>query len=255
MLKYPYREAYMESKGISFGSTIREAWSLFKIHWKYFLGFLLLMSLIYGGAIGLLSLLPESYAWLHVLLFIVVLLVYFTMWIGYLYASIKAVRGIPLSYSDLLGNYKKLFSFIAGYIMYMIIVLVGLVLLIVPGIIWAIKYFFWPYYVVEKGQGPIKSLELSSEATKGFKWDIFLAYIGWLVLSFLVLLPFLLILGFSGAGAAYAEEFKNGVNLISGIGFGLGTLGIAVLGFLLSILQTLFFASIYKKVDDHLNHL
>ena len=47
-------------------------------------------------------------------------------------------------------------------------------MLIVPGIIWAIKFQYYGYFIVDKGLGPIKALEASSELTDGIKWDLFL---------------------------------------------------------------------------------
>lgn len=47
-------------------------------------------------------------------------------------------------------------------------------MLIIPGIIWAIKFQYYGYFIVDKGLGPIKALEASSNLTDGVKWDLFL---------------------------------------------------------------------------------
>jgi len=47
-------------------------------------------------------------------------------------------------------------------------------LLIIPGIIWAIKFYFFSYLIVDKGLGPIEALKRSSAITDGSKWDLFL---------------------------------------------------------------------------------
>ena len=48
-----------------------------------------------------------------------------------------------------------------------------LLLLIFPGIIWAVKFSLSRYFVVEKGLGPIEALKASSRTTKGVKWELF----------------------------------------------------------------------------------
>ncbi|MEA3324508.1 MAG: hypothetical protein U9Q37_05135 [Euryarchaeota archaeon] len=61
-----------------------------------------------------------------------------------------------------------------GLILYGFIVVGGLILLTIPGIIWAIKFQFFDYLIVDKGLGPIDALEKSSEITRGVKWDLFI---------------------------------------------------------------------------------
>ncbi|MEQ9617988.1 MAG: hypothetical protein RIG61_02310 [Deltaproteobacteria bacterium] len=65
------------------------------------------------------------------------------------------------------------FKFAAGYFLYVLIVAVGFLLLIVPGIIWIIKYQYVVYLIVDKGLGPVESLKRSSEITQGIKWELF----------------------------------------------------------------------------------
>ncbi len=51
--------------------------------------------------------------------------------------------------------------------------MVGLILLIIPGIIWAIQFCFYDYLIVDRGFGPVDALKKSSEITKGVKLDLF----------------------------------------------------------------------------------
>lgn len=65
------------------------------------------------------------------------------------------------------------FKFAAGYFLYALIAGVGFLLLIVPGIIWMIKYQYAVYLIADKGLGPLESLKKSSEITRGVKWELF----------------------------------------------------------------------------------
>jgi len=70
-----------------------------------------------------------------------------------------------------------------------IIILVGFVLLIVPGIVFATKYIFVQVLVVDKGMGAHEALRESARITYGHKWNIFwfmLAMIGVNIVGFLV---------------------------------------------------------------------
>jgi uncharacterized membrane protein len=64
--------------------------------------------------------------------------------------------------------------------------LVAPILLVIPGIIWSIRFHFFSYLIVDKGVSPIEALKKSSKITKGTKWDLFL---------FGILLVFINILG------------------------------------------------------------
>ena len=77
-------------------------------------------------------------------------------------------------FSDLFSCYPLFFKYLVGSILYGLIVVVGLILLIIPGIVWAIKFQFFDYLIVDKGLGPIDALEKSSEITRGVKWDLFI---------------------------------------------------------------------------------
>lgn len=66
------------------------------------------------------------------------------------------------------------FKYIITVILYGLIVLAGLILFIVPGIIWGIKYQFYNYLLVDKKLWGITALKESAKITKGQKWNLFL---------------------------------------------------------------------------------
>lgn len=65
-------------------------------------------------------------------------------------------------------------SYLGGKILYGLIVLVGMILLIVPGIIAAYMFLYVGYLIVDKGLGPIEALKASKSLTDGVKMDLFL---------------------------------------------------------------------------------
>lgn len=52
-------------------------------------------------------------------------------------------------------------------------VAVGLVLLIVPGIIFGLMFMFATFIVIERELGPIDALSESHRLTRGHKWQLF----------------------------------------------------------------------------------
>jgi len=65
-------------------------------------------------------------------------------------------------------------SYIAGKVIYGLIVLVGLILLIVPGIIVAYMFLYVGYLIIDRNLGPIVALQESRVLTDGYKLDLFL---------------------------------------------------------------------------------
>jgi uncharacterized membrane protein len=61
----------------------------------------------------------------------------------------------------------------AAYVMYMLAFGVGLLLLLVPGIVVMVGWFFFWGYAIESSLGPVDSLKASWELTRGRKWDVF----------------------------------------------------------------------------------
>jgi uncharacterized membrane protein len=65
-------------------------------------------------------------------------------------------------------------SYLVGKILYGLIVLVGLILLIVPGIIWAYMFLYVGYLIIDRQLGPIEALKESRVITSGYKMDLFI---------------------------------------------------------------------------------
>ncbi len=78
--------------------------------------------------------------------------------------------------------------YLGGKILYGLIVLVGLVLLVVPGIIVSYMFLYVGYLIVDRRLGPIEALKESRAITDGVKWDLFLFSLVVLVLNILGML-------------------------------------------------------------------
>jgi membrane-anchored glycerophosphoryl diester phosphodiesterase (GDPDase) len=52
------------------------------------------------------------------------------------------------------------------------IIAIGFILLIVPGIVLAVRLAFVPFLVVDEGRGPVEALTESWNRTNGYSWTI-----------------------------------------------------------------------------------
>ena len=93
--------------------------------------------------------------------------------LGFLRIILDVHDGREVKTGQLFSEYRLFFKYLVGTILYSLIILVGLLLFIIPGIIWAIKFQFFTYALVDKKLGPIAALKESANFTRGVKWHLF----------------------------------------------------------------------------------
>ncbi|HRH55480.1 MAG TPA: DUF975 family protein [Candidatus Paceibacterota bacterium] len=82
-------------------------------------------------------------------------------------------------------------KFVAATLLAGVLIFLGLILLIVPGIILGILFMFVGYLVIDKNLEPIDALKQSWAMTKGSRWTLFflgLALLGLNILGFIALI-------------------------------------------------------------------
>jgi len=105
---------------------------------------------------------------------IVVTAVQWWFYIGLIGILISVYDGARPSFEKLFSQSGgTLLNYILGTILYILIVLGGLILFIVPGVIWSIKFQYYAYAIVDKGMSPIDALKQSGVLTSGRKWTLF----------------------------------------------------------------------------------
>lgn len=115
---------------------------------------------------------------------------------GFTKMCLKIHDGDAVTYTDLISCTHLFFKYFVASILYGLVCLAGFVLLIVPGFIWGIKFWFFTYAIVDQEMGPIRALKESSLITEGVKKELFvfsLAILGINILGILALFVGLLV--------------------------------------------------------------
>ncbi|HEY3375749.1 MAG TPA: hypothetical protein VGK02_11925 [Candidatus Aquicultor sp.] len=94
--------------------------------------------------------------------------------IGAINIANKLTLEQKVAFSDLSSSYRLFFRFLGSSILAGIIALIGFILLIIPGIILAIRLQFYMYLIVDKNAGAIEALQQSWNMTKGLTGRLFL---------------------------------------------------------------------------------
>src|SRR6056297_2602501 len=150
---------------------LKQSWKKTKNNFWFLVGILILVSLI--NTVPLTVSTPEQQG---LFMFTSLISALLSLWLslGVIKIILDMTRDKNYRFLDLFLQAKLIPKFLVSTIIYDLIVTVGFLLLIVPGIIWAIKFELFPYFIVEEGMGPIEALKASSQITSGDKWNLFL---------------------------------------------------------------------------------
>lgn len=188
----------MERKGFSISDAIKGGWNAMTEHIWFFIGFLILtllfQSLPYIG-LSLAGYPMTDHADIPTGISIVVTVVHWVLMalisMGLIKVSLDLSVQAKPKWSSLVTCFPLVIKFIIGEFLYLIVTTVGLILLIIPGVIWGLKYLFFGYFIVDKGVGPLQAFEMSSKLTAGAKWDL----LGFVIVGWIITLLGLLCLG------------------------------------------------------------
>ena len=103
---------------------------------------------------------------------------YSTKWV-----FLKAARGENYEIKDMFAVFERNYwNAVAGNVVVGLIVGIGILMLIVPGIIFACRLAFVPYLIIDRRMDLTEALNKSWEMTRGYGWQVFLiGFIGFFV--------------------------------------------------------------------------
>ena len=163
----------MTTKNFSISEAVQFGWDTMKSNISFFIGLLIVVGLIEYVPDIIAVIIKADAPFLSIIIQIASVVLSMIIAMGLIKICLRFCDGEKGEFSDLLSCYPLFLDYLIGSIIYGLIVMVGLILLIIPGIIWAIQFQFFSYLIIDRGLGPIDALKKSSEITKGVKWDLF----------------------------------------------------------------------------------
>ncbi len=132
---------------------------------------------------------------------------------------LKAVRGERVEIRDMFAVFQKNYwNAVIANVVVAVIVMLGMAMIIVPGIIFACRLAFVPYLVVDKEMDVMEALRVSWNMTRGYGSQIFLMgvmaffiAIGGLLLFIVGIFISIMWIKTSFAAMYYAVEQKDGI--------------------------------------------
>ncbi len=170
-------------KAVDIRGSLKEGWKLFTQRGWYFIGLFLAFVVLFILTAG------DS---------AVVTALSYILYGGYFALLLKHARGERVVFDDLFSIDSRWISFAFLGLIKTVLILIGFLLLIIPGIYLSVRWMFAELLVIDKGLRPLEALKASSELTKGYRWKLFLFS---LVMTVLILVGFLAL----GIGAVVAS--------------------------------------------------
>lgn len=167
----------MKAQKFSKKEAVRFGWNTMKNNLGFFIVLLIVVGIItfipeiiYHGILGL-SVEERPYFSIPDLISIIFGII---ISLGLIKISLNFCDSIKSKTRDLFSQYRLFFRYFFAMILYILIVALGSVLLIIPGIYLGIRFWFYDYFIVDKKAGATESLKRSWEITQGSVWNLFL---------------------------------------------------------------------------------
>lgn len=144
---------------------IKKSWGIVKSNLKIFIPILIIVWLLQMGLSSIQTISDNTI--ITFLLSAISWIINTLITIGLISTFLKFANGEIFNFKSVLDKKDKFIPYVIGTIYYSLIVFAGIILLIIPGIIWAIRYQFYSYLIIDKGMSPKEALVKSKEMTKG----------------------------------------------------------------------------------------
>lgn len=108
------------------------------------------------------------------LMWVAIVIVEITLELGATNVFLKLRDKRPAEFADVFNIFPRVPVFFAAVLIAAAAMLLGFILLIIPGIIVAVRLKFIPYLLLDEDIGPIDAVQRSWKLTRGFTLDLFL---------------------------------------------------------------------------------
>ncbi len=160
----------MTNKNFSFSEAFGAGWAKLKEHWRFFI---LAYTIIFAvsGAFGYLSDGPyRDIEPTSGLLGLIGLLLRIWINFNFLVITIRIFDGVKPEVSDLFRWREETLAYVGASLLYGIMVFLGCLAFVIPGLYLAVKYGFYGFLIADKRLGAFDALKSSGQMTSGVKW-------------------------------------------------------------------------------------
>lgn len=161
----------MNIKKVDIDGALKFGWESLKKYLSFFLLLALFLGLLYFTEF-MISNIFEDIQGVSLLVNILFYVVDIMINLGIVIIALQIMDNIKPDFSFIFQSMPFIINFFVASLLYTAAVIIGTILLIVPGIYFGIKYMYFPYFIIDRNAGPIEALQMSGELTEGVKWEL-----------------------------------------------------------------------------------
>lgn len=201
----------MTTAKFAIAQALSVGWETFKEHAEFFVGAFILGNIISAVPSALAEFTAQEQPAVSMLFQIVSLIVGCIISLGWIRITLQALDKKPLAIGMLWGSTAAVGRYLAAGFLSTLAIVLGLVLLVVPGVIISIRLSLAGFYVLEKNEGAVQAMKSSWEATAGNAWNLFLFYVALVGLTIIACIPFFLglLIALPVFGLAHAYVYRQ----------------------------------------------
>lgn len=94
--------------------------------------------------------------------------------LGFIKIMLLLVQDEYVEVADMFNNFRPFLSYFVASFLYGIAIVIGLLLLVIPGIIIAIRFQFYPYFILEENVSSFTALKKSFYLSQNLTFELFL---------------------------------------------------------------------------------
>ena len=162
----------MSQKNFSIGEAVRFGWDTMKANFWFFVVLLIVAGFIEYIPIVIDMLLGKNMPGLAFLFRVIGWVVSIIVAIGMIRIALKILDGEKAELKDLFSFRPFFWKYLLGAILTGLIVIGGLILLIFPAFVWALKFQYFGYLIIDRKLDAIEALKNSGKITNGVKWNL-----------------------------------------------------------------------------------
>ncbi len=167
----------MHMKSFSINEALSYGWNVTNNNWLFFAGILIVLFVV-QAVVQALSVWERA----ALIVAIVALAISVIFKMGMITISLKFADGGKAAWADLYSTIKPFWRFLEASVLFGIGTTIGLIVFVVPGIMFALACQYFGYLIVDRGLGVIAALKRSAEITKGVRLQLLgFAVILWLL--------------------------------------------------------------------------
>lgn len=160
----------MSTAALSIQGAISVGWERGRKYWGTLVGALLAMFVIMM-AMGVVAqvVFGDAPAFLALVVNLAAMGVQFALTLGFLKMTLDTARGGAPVFVNLFAYFAvgPIVAYFVATLITVIVVGIGTMLLVIPGLLALLAFFFYAYPIVDEGAGPVEAMKKSAEVTQG----------------------------------------------------------------------------------------